>query len=223
MTDLTGQHNLAGKWVSGGDTFRSDPVKGEPLNVHSGGEAEIDAAMQAAEEAFATYGCSSREDRALFLEAEELEARVDAITGVGMAETGVPEPRLRSVELPRTANQLRLLATHIRDGAYLDRRHDEALPDRQPMPRADLRMMQRPTGPSASSAPRTSHSPLRRRAATRQRRWRPDVRLFTRTTLATLAAASGRAPSPLRSRRRGCPRASSVSSSRTRTRRDRRW
>ncbi|WP_274963298.1 aldehyde dehydrogenase (NADP(+)), partial [Thioclava electrotropha] len=32
---------------------------------------------------------------------------------------------------------------------YLDRRHDKALPDRQPLPRPDLRMMQRPIGPVA--------------------------------------------------------------------------
>jgi NADP-dependent aldehyde dehydrogenase len=151
MTDLTGQHYIDGNWVSAGQTFESDPVSGTPLHVHSGGKAEIDAAMKAAEAAFETYGWTSREDRALFLDAiaEEIEARVDAITEIGMAETGLPEPRLRSVELPRTANQLRLFATHIRDGAYLDRRHDEALPDRQPMPRPDLRMIQRPLGPVA--------------------------------------------------------------------------
>ncbi|WP_286789661.1 aldehyde dehydrogenase (NADP(+)), partial [Thioclava sp. UBA3469] len=44
---------------------------------------------------------------------------------------------------------LRLFASHIRNGDYLDRRHDEALPDRQPLPRPDLRMMQRPIGPVA--------------------------------------------------------------------------
>lgn len=149
MTELSGQHYIDGQWVSGGETFRSDPVSGQPLTVHSGGADEIDAAMTAAEAAFAAYGWSSREGRALFLDAiaEEIEARVDAITEVGMAETGLPEPRLRNVELPRTANQLRLFAAHVRDGAYLDRRHDAALPDRKPMPRPDLRMIQRPLGP----------------------------------------------------------------------------
>ena len=42
-----------------------------------------------------------------------------------------------------------LFASHIRKGDYLDRRHDEALPDRAPLPRPDLRMMQRPIGPVA--------------------------------------------------------------------------
>ena len=149
MTDLTGRHLIDGTWTDGGETFTSDPVSGDPMTVCNGGKAQIDAAMKAAEAAFATYGWTSREDRALFLEAiaEEIEARVDQIVEGGMAETGLPEPRLRSVELPRTANQIRLFANHIRDGDYLDRRHDEALPDRQPMPRPDLRMMQRPLGP----------------------------------------------------------------------------
>ncbi|MCB1518521.1 MAG: aldehyde dehydrogenase (NADP(+)), partial [Hyphomicrobiaceae bacterium] len=40
-------------------------------------------------------------------------------------------------------------ASHIRKGDYLDRRHDAALPDRQPLPRPDLRMIQRPIGPVA--------------------------------------------------------------------------
>ncbi|SDY30294.1 aldehyde dehydrogenase (NADP(+)) [Citreimonas salinaria] len=149
MTTLTGRHLIDGEWIEGGTSFRSEPVSGAPLHVFDGGKTEIDAAMQAAERAFATYGWTAREDRALFLEAiaTEIEARVDAITEVGMAETGLPEPRLRAVELPRTANQLRLFAAHLRDGAYLDRRHEAALPDRQPMPRPDLRMMQRPLGP----------------------------------------------------------------------------
>jgi len=149
MTDLTGRHLIDGTWTEGGNTFESDPVTGDPMTVFNGGKAEIDAAMQAAETAFETYGWTSRDERAAFLDAiaEEIEARVDAITETGMAETGLPEPRLRSVELPRTANQIRLFASHIRAGDYLDRRHDAALPDRQPMPRPDLRMIQRPLGP----------------------------------------------------------------------------
>ena len=151
MTDLTGRHLIAGHWTDGGDSFASSPVTGAPLTVCNGGAAEVDAAMATAEEAFTVYGWTSRDDRAAFLDAiaEEIEARVDAITEVGMAETGLPEPRLRSVELPRTANQIRLFASHIRKGDYLDRRHDTALPDRQPMPRPDLRIMQRPVGPVA--------------------------------------------------------------------------
>ncbi|SFE84728.1 aldehyde dehydrogenase family protein, partial [Roseivivax sediminis] len=146
-----GQHLIAGAWVAGETTFRSEPAHGTAHDYSVGTPALVDRACEAAEEAFASYGQSSREDRAAFLDAiaEEMEARVDAITEIAMSETGLPEPRIRSVELPRTANQLRLFAKHIRDGAYLDRRHDAAMPDRQPMPRPDLKMVQRPIGPVA--------------------------------------------------------------------------
>jgi NADP-dependent aldehyde dehydrogenase len=52
-------------------------------------------------------------------------------------------------ERGRTTGQLRLFADHIEAGAHLDLRHDPALPDRQPLPRPDLRVMQKPVGPVA--------------------------------------------------------------------------
>src|SRR5690606_10166254 len=107
-------------------------------------------ACRAAAAASGDIGSSSREDRARFLDAiaEEIEARADAITGIGTQETGLPEARLQG-ERGRTTGQLRLFAEHIRKGDYLDRRHDKALPERQPLPRPDLRMIQRPIGPVA--------------------------------------------------------------------------
>ncbi|MFN3662827.1 aldehyde dehydrogenase (NADP(+)) [Yoonia sp.] len=150
MTELTGQHLINGVWVAGGSAFQSDPVTGPALTVLSGGNAEAGAAMQAAEDAFASYGWTSRADRAAFLEAiaDEIDARGADLTTHGTAETGLPAARLDG-ERGRTCGQLRLFATHIRDGAYLDRRHDAALPDRAPAPRPDLRMIQRPLGPVA--------------------------------------------------------------------------
>lgn len=147
-TPLTGKHLINGTWTADGPTFTSDPVTGDPLTVHSGGAAEIDAAVQAAEEAFATYGWTDRETRATFLEAiaDEIEARGPALTAHGSAETGLPEARLEG-ERGRTTGQLRMFAAHIRKGDYLDVRHDAALPDRAPLPRPDLRLIQRPLGP----------------------------------------------------------------------------
>ena len=148
MTKLTGHHYIDGAWVAGGTTFRSDPVSGEAATFQSGGKAEIDAAMQAAESAFEIYGWTSREDRAAFLEAiaDEIEARGDDLTAHGAAETGLPEARLTG-ERGRTTGQLRLFADHIRKADYLDVRLDAAMPDRAPLPRPDLRMVQRPLGP----------------------------------------------------------------------------
>lgn len=147
---LTGKHLIAGDWVDGPATFQSSPSKGEPKTFAVGSPDLVARAAEAAEEAFPTYATTSREDRATFLEkiADELDARGDEITEVGCAETGLPEARLQG-ERGRTTGQLRLFAEHIRKGDYLDRRHDTALPDRQPLPRPDLKMIQMPTGPVA--------------------------------------------------------------------------
>ncbi|MBB3988257.1 NADP-dependent aldehyde dehydrogenase [Sagittula marina] len=145
-----GKHLIAGAWIASETTFTSDPASG-PAHAYCVGTPDlVDAACKAAEEAFTTYGYSSREDRARFLNAiaDEIEARGDAITLIGTQETGLPEARLNG-ERGRTTGQLRLFAEHILKGDYLDRRHDEALPDRQPLPRPDLKMLQRPIGPVA--------------------------------------------------------------------------
>ncbi|WP_254447402.1 aldehyde dehydrogenase (NADP(+)) [Ruegeria sp. HKCCA5426] len=107
-------------------------------------------AVEAAETAFATFGWSSRTERAALLRkiADEIDARGDAITEIGTQETGLPEARLQG-ERGRTVGQLRLFADHIEAGDYLDHRHDPAMPDRAPLPRPDLRMIQRPLGPVA--------------------------------------------------------------------------
>tara|TARA_Y100000815_G_scaffold226694_2_gene214791 strand:+ start:8698 stop:10221 length:1524 start_codon:yes stop_codon:yes gene_type:complete len=149
-TMLSGNHLIAGDWVAGEATFASEPAHGEAHDFSVGTPAHVDAAVTAAEEAFRTYGYSSREERAAFLEAiaDEIEARGAEITAIGTSETGLPEARLEG-ERGRTTGQLRLFASHIRKGDYLDRRHDKALPERQPLPRPDLRMIQRPVGPVA--------------------------------------------------------------------------
>lgn len=145
-----GKHLIAGEWVAGDATFDSSPAHG-PVHAFSVGTVElVDQACQAAEDAFISYGYSTREERAVFLNAiaDEIDARGDAITEIGTQETGLPAARLQG-ERGRTVGQLRLFASHIRDGAYLDKRHDGALPDRAPLPRPDLKMVQRPIGPVA--------------------------------------------------------------------------
>ncbi|WP_323770840.1 aldehyde dehydrogenase family protein, partial [Antarctobacter sp.] len=145
-----GQHLIAGEWVASAATFASDPAHGPAHAFATGTPDLVDRACVAAEAAFESYGQTSRADRAAFLHAiaDEIEARGPQITQIGTQETGLPEARLNG-ERGRTTGQLRLFAEHILKGDYLDRRHDEALPDRQPLPRPDLKMVQRPIGPVA--------------------------------------------------------------------------
>lgn len=147
---LSGKHLIAGSWVGGPSTFANMPVEGEADSFAVGTPELVNQAVEAAEDAFWSFSATSRAKRATFLRkvAAEIDARGDAITAMGAKETGLPEARLIG-ERGRTVGQLRLFADHIEKGDYLDRRHDEALPDRQPLPRPDLRLMQVPTGPVA--------------------------------------------------------------------------
>lgn len=145
-----GKHLIAGEWVAGDATFTTVPAHGSAYDYSVGTPDHVDAAVKAAEDAFWSYGYSSRADRAKFINAiaDEIEARGEAITEIGTSETGLPEARLNG-ERGRTTGQLRLFASHILARDYLDVRHDEALPDRAPLPRPDLKMVQRPIGPVA--------------------------------------------------------------------------
>ncbi len=145
-----GKHLVAGAWLDGAGTFESAPAHG-PAHAFAVGTVDlVNRACEAAEDAFWSYANSSRAARAAFLRAiaDEIEARADAITEIGSQETGLPEARLQG-ERGRTTGQLRLFADHIEKGDYLDRRIDPAMPERQPAPRPEIRLIQRPVGPVA--------------------------------------------------------------------------
>lgn len=129
-----------------------NPATGEQLGpAYAGaGAAEVDQACQLAMEAFDIYRETSLEDRSVFLEtvAREIEAIGDDLIQRAMAETGLPQARLEG-ERGRTCAQLRLFASVVRAGDWLGVRVDPAVPDRQPMPRADLRLRHIALGPIA--------------------------------------------------------------------------
>jgi len=145
-----GKHFIAGELVEGQSTFTSETISGSGDTISSGGVADVNTAVVAAADAFLSYGYSSRADRALFLNtiADELEARADDLTAVAMRETALPEARLQG-ERGRTVAQLRLFASVLEDASYLDKRQQEALPDRVPAPGPEHKLIQRPVGPVA--------------------------------------------------------------------------
>lgn len=135
----------------GGSTFRAvNPATGQPLEpaFHEASAAEAGHALDAAATAFADYRARPAAERARFLDtmAAEIEALGDALLQRAHAETGLPLARLTG-ERGRTCGQLRLFAQLVRDGSWVDARIDPALPDRQPLPRPDLRRMLIPLGP----------------------------------------------------------------------------
>ena len=144
---------IAGETVRTSERFGNDPLAGSGVDRAEfpvGTPELVDRACVAAADAFDRYSRTSRTERAAFLRAcaEAIDAVGEEITRVGSAETGLPAGRLQG-ERGRTVGQLRLFADHIEKGEYLDVRHDAALPDRAPLPRPDLRLMQRAIGPVA--------------------------------------------------------------------------
>ncbi len=108
----------------------------------------IDRVLRQSHEAFYTYRSRSGRQKAAFLEAiaTEIEALGDPLIQQAMEETNLPEARLIG-ERGRTVNQLRQFAAMVNEGSWVDARIDTALPDRQPLPKPDLRKMMVPLGP----------------------------------------------------------------------------
>ncbi len=125
---------------------------GEPLApvYQTASPEETERALELAAAAFPAYSALSGTVRATFLRAiaTEIEAVGDALAARGMLETGLPEARLRG-ETARTTGQLRMFASLIEEGSWVDARIEHAQPDRQPAPKPDLRSMLRPLGPVA--------------------------------------------------------------------------
>jgi NADP-dependent aldehyde dehydrogenase len=154
MSTITGANFIGGRESrEGGVAFRAqDPKTGGALDPEfaEATPAEIDAAARAAGEAFDACASVPPARRAAFLRAiaEQLEGLGDVLLEQAEAETALPRPRLTG-ERGRTANQARLFADLVEEGSWVDARIDRALPDRQPLPRPDLRRMLVPLGPVA--------------------------------------------------------------------------
>jgi 2,5-dioxopentanoate dehydrogenase len=129
-----------------------NPATGETLEPAFGlaNHADVAHACQLANDAFDAYRETPPEVRARFLEtiAERIEALGNALIERAMAETGLPRARLEG-ERARTCHQLRLFASVVRAGDAIGVRIDPAMPERKPLPRADLRMRRIALGPVA--------------------------------------------------------------------------
>ena len=149
---LHGQQIIAGAHSARGpSTFTAaDPSTGQPLpeEFHEATIEEIDAALQSAATAFATFRAASGPHIAGFLEvaAAELEALGDDLLNRAHAETGLPLTRLQN-ERQRMLNGVRIFAEMAREGSWVSARIDRADPGRKPAPKPDLRSMLMPIGP----------------------------------------------------------------------------
>lgn len=126
------------------------PADGTPLEgkFHMARPAEVEEAVAAAAAAAGPFARTAGAERAALLEAiaDAIHDLGDDLLDRAAAETALPPARLVG-ERARTTAQLRLFAAVARDGSWVDARIDRAQPDRQPLPRPDLRRMKLPIGP----------------------------------------------------------------------------
>jgi 2,5-dioxopentanoate dehydrogenase len=109
---------------------------------------EIGQILIASESASKLYSHYSGKKKADFLRqiAVEIEHLGDNLIETAANESHLLLARLTG-ERARTTGQLRLFAEYLEEGSWVDAVIDLAIPDRQPLPKVDLRKMLVPIGP----------------------------------------------------------------------------
>ncbi len=154
MPELHGK-NLIGSQLSseGGETFQAhDPSQGKAIDppFFMATEDEVERSIRQSSKAAAAYRRVSAEQRASFLDrvADEILELGDSLIERAHAETALPAARLTG-ERGRTVGQIRMFAQIAREGSWVEASVDRAIPDREPVPKPDLRRMLIPLGPVA--------------------------------------------------------------------------
>ncbi|MEL6810188.1 MAG: aldehyde dehydrogenase (NADP(+)) [Bacteroidota bacterium] len=139
--------------AKGTEAYRTYNPKEDKENTQVYVEAtleEINTAAQLAAQAFQVFRRMPGAKRAEFLHAiaDEILALDDLLIQTYVSETGLPEGRAKG-ERGRTVGQLRMFADLIQTETWRNPTLDEAVPDRTPVPKPDLRQFLIPLGPVA--------------------------------------------------------------------------
>ncbi len=112
-------------------------------------DEEANEALTKASAAFKVYRNLSDAQRANFLNtiAEEILAIGDVLIQTACAESGLPEARITG-ERGRTIGQIQAFANFISNPSWKREIVDEAMPERQPLPKPRLVQKQIPLGPT---------------------------------------------------------------------------
>jgi len=150
---ITGKQIIGYSTADGGDKFKSSvwvEDDSDPCLFCEATAANVDEAVKKANIAFRTYKHLPSANRVEFLEA--IAAGIDGIrktlVDIAMLETHLPQPRLNG-EIDRTIGQIKLFVNLLREGSWVNAIIDRAMPDRQPLPKPQLCLMERPLGPIA--------------------------------------------------------------------------
>jgi len=149
---ITGK-NYIGNTLSaeGNKTYKTFNPQLNIENEHTFYEAtsdEINKAVELAAKAFKSFRHTSGKQKADFLNAiaDEILALDDELINVYRSESGLPEGRAKG-ERGRTVFQLRSFADLVAEGSWVEATIDTAIPDRQPLPKSDIRKIYIPLGP----------------------------------------------------------------------------
>lgn len=149
---IEGKQIIGFQRIAGGpESFHSfDPATGENLSYrfHKATSEEVHLAAERSAAAFQVYRKRSGLQKAIFLEtiADEINTLGDELVDVCCQETALPRGRIEMERL-RTINQLKLFASMLREGSWLDARIEIADPARTPIPKPDIRYMEIAVGP----------------------------------------------------------------------------
>ncbi len=129
-------------------TFDPKKNKETDFTFYEATTAEIEEAVNLAAEAFQVYKHASGKEKAQFLNtiADEIEALGDELIEAYCMESGLPDGRARG-ERGRTMGQLRSFAALVSEGSWVEAVIEKGQPDREPVPKADIRKMLVPIGP----------------------------------------------------------------------------
>jgi len=149
---ITGKNYIGNVLASTGKTtfktFNSQTNAENSIVYVEASDVEIQKAVELATEAYKVLKDISGTKKSEFLNeiANEIEDLGDELVKTYCSETGLPEGRAIG-ERGRTTFQLRSFANLVKEGSWVEATIDTAQPDRQPIPKVDIRKMMIPLGP----------------------------------------------------------------------------
>ena len=141
---LTGKNFIGNTLSSFGNvtfqTFNPELNKKNDQIFYEASKDEINKSVELAKSAFNIYKKTTPKQRSNFINsiADEILLLTEELLEVYCNETGLPAGRSRG-ELKRTIGQLRSFADLVLDGSWVEASIDTAIPDREPIPKPDLR------------------------------------------------------------------------------------
>lgn len=149
---MTGKNIIASTYVDANEKKLKavNPATGLALegDFFKANESLVNDALASAADAFQLYRSVNKDLKAAFLNAiaDEIAGITDELVKRASAESGLPAARLQG-EVGRTTGQLRLFANLVSEGSWVNAIIETAQPDRQPLPKSDIRRMMIPIGP----------------------------------------------------------------------------